>query len=295
MVRIAVIGNMNVDLIALFEDLPGIDEGRETSQWRVLPGGSGSNFSVAARTLGASVNLYTAVGTGYFSNMIRSELEKLGVRVIGISKEGEQSLIFIASTPKGKVMYSLKGASHMLMPEDLPNDIDGDIVHVASKPSSFALKYVDRYRVSFSPGPHVFEASLEEMMDTIRRCNLVFLNEAEARHLGMYPKPVVMPKELMIVTLGEKGSVIFLSNGDVYYIKPYHVNDVIDTTGAGDVYAAAFITEYIKSGNPITAAKVASVAGAIAVTVMGGFVILDLQSLYEASKSIEAMKLESDL
>ena len=294
MVRIAVIGNMNVDLIALFEDLPGIDEGRETSQWRVLPGGSGSNFSVAARTLGASVNLYTAIGTGYFSKMIKGELEKLGVKVIGIRKEGEQSLIFIASTPKGKVMYSLKGASHMLRLEDLPNELDGEIVHIASKPPSFALKYAGRHRVSFSPGPHVFGAPLEEMIDAIKKSNLVFLNEAEARHLGMYPKPIAMPSEALVVTLGEKGSVVFLSNGETYYIQPYRVEIVVDTTGAGDVYAAAFVTEYLKTGDPIEAARVASVAGAMAVTVMGGFVILDPQSLYEASRAVRAMKLESD-
>ncbi len=294
MVKVAVIGNMNVDLIALFEDLPGIDEGRETSQWKVLPGGSGSNFSVAARTLGVDVNLYTALGTGHFSRAIKEELERLGVKIIGIRKEGEQSLIFIASTPKGKVMYSLKGASHMLKPEDLPNELDGDIVHIASKPPSFALKYAGKQRVSFSPGPHVFETPLEEIIEAMKRSNLVFLNEAEARHLGMYPRPIAMSSEVLVVTLGEKGSVVFLSNGESYYIQPYHIEVVVDTTGAGDVYAAAFVTEYLRTGDPIRAARVASVAGAMAVTVMGGFVMLDPQSLYEASKVVRAMKLESD-
>ena len=289
MVKIAVIGNMNVDLIALFDELPGLDEGRETSDWKALPGGSGSNFSVAAKTLGASVTLYTAVGTGHFSKLIKEELERLGIRIHGIRKEGEQSLIFIASTPKGKVMYSLKGASHKLLPEDLPDTLNGDVIHVASKPSNFVFKYSGKGRLSYSPGPHVFQTELEMMLESIKKSDIVFLNESEARHLNMYPHPIVMPKELLVVTLGEKGSVVFLRDS-AYYVEPFKVDTVVDTTGAGDVYAAAFLTEYLRSKDPLRAAKVASVAGAIAVTVMGGFVMLDSQVVYEAARQVRAMK-----
>ena len=49
---LSVIGNANVDLIAFLKDLPSLDEGRESEDWLLTPGGSGSNVSVAASSLG---------------------------------------------------------------------------------------------------------------------------------------------------------------------------------------------------------------------------------------------------
>ncbi len=291
MVRIVVIGNINIDLIAFLDELPGLDEGREAKDWKLLPGGSGSNFSVAARSLGAEVELYSAVGTGYFSKVIVEELERLGIKVYGTLKEGEQSLIFIASTPKGKVMFSLKGVSHMLRPEDLPESFGADILHVATKPPEFPRKYVGKERISYSPGSHTFGHE-DEIREIIPDLDFVFINEAEAKALRLYPSPDVLPKTALVVTLGEKGSMIF-ARGRRLKVGAFPVENVVDTTGAGDVYAAAFLTRYLETGDLVESAKFASAAGAIAVTTAGGFVLLDRQSLESAAKHVRVEEMRT--
>jgi len=284
MVRIVVIGNINVDLIAFLDDLPSLDEGREAREWKILPGGSGSNFAVASRSLGAEVELYAAIGTGHFSRSIVKRLEFLGVKVFGPLKEGEQSVVFIASTPKGKVMYSLKGVSHSLRPEELPEGFAADALHVATKPVEFVKKYIGKEKiVSYSPGSYVFEEN-HEIRSIAEKLDFLFLNEKEARKLES-EGPIPLPRKALIITKGERGSLV-ITRSSKLAVSALHVERVVDTTGAGDVFAAAFLTTYLKTRDIVAAAKLASAAGAMAVTAPGGFVVLDRQTLEEAARRV---------
>lgn len=50
------------------------------------------------------------------------------------------------------------------------------------------------------------------------------------------------------ITLAEKGSVTF-HNGKEYYIDAIPVKNIVDTTGCGDSYHAAFIASYLNNNN----------------------------------------------
>lgn len=77
--------------------------------------------------------------------------------------------------------------------------------------------------------------------------------------LGYYNELASKHGKLLIVTLGAKGSVVF-HEGNIYKQEAVPVPKVIDTTGCGDSYLAAFSIEYYKSGN----IKNSMEAGAIA-------------------------------
>ena len=75
----------------------------------------------------------------------------------------------------------------------------------------------------------------------------------------------------IIVTLGEKGSYILSRTGIEARIPmiPPRVND-IDTTGAGDTYMTAFMFEYMRSQDLVTAGMFASAAASIFIEQGGG-------------------------
>ncbi|MHC5306333.1 adenosine kinase [Bartonella sp. LJL80] len=97
---------------------------------------------------------------------------------------------------------------------------------------------VDRYR--------------DEFLELIRTgtVDIVFANEAEL--LSLYETSsfdMAMTairndvRGFACVTLGEKGSVVMRRN-ETFSVKAYPVDEVVDQTGAGDVYAAGFLYGY---------------------------------------------------
>ena len=76
-----------------------------------------------------------------------------------------------------------------------------------------------------------------------------------------------------VLTAGDAGALLFV-NGDRYDVRPHRVREV-DGTGAGDVFAAAFLIEYHHHGNAWDAAAVAACAGALTVEGEGTAAIPD--------------------
>jgi len=74
--------------------------------------------------------------------------------------------------------------------------------------------------------------------------------------------------KIAIMTLGEKGAMIATNQG-ISVIPPIPVN-VVDTTGAGDTYMAAFLSEYIKTENIVRAGQFASATSSILIEKSGG-------------------------
>ena len=85
------------------------------------------------------------------------------------------------------------------------------------------------------------------------------------------------------LTAGAAGALLFV-NGERYEVRPHPANE-LDGTGAGDVFAAAFLIEYHAHGNAWDAAAVAACAGALAVEGVGTASIPDRATLDEAVRA----------
>ncbi|NIN53594.1 MAG: hypothetical protein GTO23_10670 [Nitrososphaeria archaeon] len=65
--------------------------------------------------------------------------------------------------------------------------------------------------------------------------------------------------EVVLVTMGEDGSLIGCEEM-IRHIPAFKPNEIVDPTGAGDAYSAAFLVEYLRSKDPVRAALFASSA-----------------------------------
>ena len=88
------------------------------------------------------------------------------------------------------------------------------------------------------------------------------------------------------LTAGEDGAVLFV-NGDRYAVRAHPAREV-DGTGAGDVFAAAFLADYHRHGNAWDAAALAACAGALAVEAEGTAAIPDRATLDAALEAYRA-------
>jgi len=74
--------------------------------------------------------------------------------------------------------------------------------------------------------------------------------------------------EVVIITLGKEGSVV--SNGKDIIKIPVFKTNTIDTTGAGDIYCAAFLSEYLRTRDLYKSGLYASAAASILTEKTGG-------------------------
>jgi ribokinase len=79
----------------------------------------------------------------------------------------------------------------------------------------------------------------------------------------------VRPKGIMILTLGEDGALVIFPDGREPTHVPGLAAHVVDTTGAGDAFAGAFLSVWLNTRDAITAARYGNAAGAFAVSLEG--------------------------
>jgi sugar/nucleoside kinase (ribokinase family) len=120
---------------------------------------------------------------------------------------------------------------------------------------------------------NIVESNLEFLHDIIREyVDIVFANEEEARaYTGKEPEEALITIsehcEIAIVKIGKDGSYIKSGNQTVQ-IQPRKAN-CIDTTGAGDVYAAGFLFGLSKKYSLEVCGKIGSLVSGNVVEVLG--------------------------
>ena len=86
--------------------------------------------------------------------------------------------------------------------------------------------------------------------------------------------------EIAALTRSEKGSIV-VTNGEVHVIDAEPVERVVDTTGAGDLYAAGFLYGYTRGLSLPTCGRLASRAAAEIISHFGARPERDLAALAE--------------
>ncbi len=130
--------------------------------------------------------------------------------------------------------------------------------------------------------------------DLIGHFDLVFLNrdviqEATRCRAGLAPVVEatlalvrsVSPKGIMILTLGEDGALVIFPDDREPVHVPGLAAHVVDTTGAGDAFAGAFLAVWLNTHDAITAARYGNAAGAVAVSVEGSQTSVPTAALLE--------------
>jgi sugar/nucleoside kinase (ribokinase family) len=252
----------------------------------IRAGGSAANTIYGLANLGVEAGFIASIGEDEFGQIFKSELEKSGI----------ETKMKVCATPSGRAIAFVTpdaertfgvclGAAIELTPEDLSADMFAgyDIMHIegylvqnhALITRAAELAKSQGLKISLDMASYnVVEENLEFLKDYIKKfVDIVFANEEEAKAFtGKEPEEALLTIkemcELAIVKLGMKGSIV-KSDNEIVTIPIIKAN-CIDTTGAGDFYAAGFLTGLIqgesltKCGNmgAILAGKVIEEIGA---------------------------------
>ena len=141
-------------------------------------------------------------------------------------------------------------------------------------------------------GRIVHSCDREEIRKIIEIVDFVKPNEQEVETITGEKDPLIglqrlrsMGSAVPIVTLAERGSLL-LDGNKLFRVPPFPTTHAIDPTGAGDVYAGSFITEYTRSGSLSEAALFASAAASLMVEQVGPDFRLAPKDIQERKEAI---------
>lgn len=252
-------------------DLDAIEGSDVTGAVRVLPGGSAANFAVWVARLGAGSALISAVGDDYAGTFIRADLEREGVLAHLQRVPAATAAIAVLINAQGeRTMITERAAALLLTPAMVtPSMIPpGSHLHLPAyslfiEPMcSAALAAAARCREgggtvavdSSSVGPLMSfgKDRFTKLLDDLSP-DMLFANHAEAAFLSGVEQAeegsLILQRHAPLV-VWKLGAAGVLARAETLAREPGLAVPTLDSTGAGDAFAAAFTVAY-RAGAPL--------------------------------------------
>ncbi|MBZ5592376.1 MAG: carbohydrate kinase family protein [Acidobacteriia bacterium] len=253
-------------------------------------GGNGASTSYTLGKLGTPVRLIGMVGQDAFGDVVLSKLAGAGVETAGIARSPAPTattVVLVDSSGNRMFLHRL-GASGEAFAK--PVEFTPDVTRGMSRfhlASVFGLPKLrphtaDLLRRAREAG---LETSVDTQWDTLGRwmqdlapclpyTDLLFMNEDEARMLTGASDPAraagVMQghgARTVVLKLSGRGCAVF-GPGVAIECPAFDV-PVVDTTGAGDCFAGAFLAARLRGRSDADAAKFANATGALVIQQLG--------------------------
>ena len=262
------IGSINIDLVY---QVPHLVQPGETLAARAMHrnlGGKGANQSIAAARAGARVAHCGAVG--YDGQDMVAEIGAAGVDtgLINISKaETGHAVIAVDDAGENAIML-FEGANGMvdttLLKEAIQTVGPGDWVMLQNEiPVTAEAAEMARAR-----GANVIYSAAPFDPDAVLAClphvTHLLLNEIENAALEALGTELA-DQLVRVVTQGAAGAT-WIAPGQNMHVAAFAVQDVVDTTGAGDCFAGNLVAALERGQSPIDAMYFAQAAAAIQIT-----------------------------
>ena len=253
MAKVAVVGSYGVGLTVELERMPGAGETVIGRTFRTDHGGKGSNQAIGAARLGAEVEFLTAIGDDAFGHEAVALWEREGVRAQALFAPAATMTAPILVEPSGENrIVVVPGALEHLTPahvDDFSDRIAGaDVLLVQLEIPVWTALYA--LQVGRSAGVRTILNPAPAPSEPIEpACDYVTPNESEA-------PSVAAADAAFVYTLGERGAEL---HGE---LVPAFPANVVDTTGAGDAFAAAFAVALAEGAEEREAVRWGCAAGA---------------------------------
>ena len=243
------VGSVNMDLVAYVDTMPQAGQTVTGRTFRTVPGGKGANQAVAAARAGADVSFVGAVGDDVFAAQLRQNLAdngcstsrlrtvpgSSGIAHIRVSDGGENTIVVVpgANASVGDLDATdtqlLADQDVLLLQLELP--MAGVLAAARAGTAAWTV---------LTPAP--VQELPAELLDLV---DLLMPNQHEAAAItGERDPRRALPALLRLVpaaviTLGADGALLGRRGAEPQWV-PAAASTVVDTTGAGDAFCAAF-------------------------------------------------------
>lgn len=251
-----------------------------------VPGGSACNTLVGYAKLGGEAAFVSKTGEDELGKLFALHLKNSNVQsLIKHTNEPTGRVLSVVTPDAERTMFSYLGASDTLSLDDFPENVfDGAALTYIEGYRAFDAKtfrgVLERSKAAGVPTALDFGSfgvvnvcrSLFESLFAEGLIDMIFANEEEAKaYTGKEPREALEElakyTSLAVVKLGAEGALVS-HKGIVFEITAKKVQ-ALDTTGAGDLWAAGFLFGFLSGSDIPECGKLASEVAAEVVQVQG--------------------------
>ena len=270
-------------------------------------GGSAANTAACLASLGARVRFVGKVADDELGKVFSEDIRTAGVEYDtppgSADGPGTGRCLVLVTPDAEKTMCTNLGAGATIDPADLHLDAIAEARvlymegYLVGPPGTTAT--VDRAvevarqagtLVAFSASdPGWVELQRDALWALLERVDLLFANEPEAKGLAGHDEldkaigALLDRVPTVAVTLGAEGCVIAARGAAAIRVPAAPVEAVVDSTGAGDSFAAGYLYGVVNDLDPETSARLGALAAAEVVSHLGARPVTGLRQLAEAS------------
>jgi len=238
-------------------------------------GGGATNTAVCLARLGNKVACISKMGSGSNSSKVTKHLEREGIdtSLIVRSKKGRTGYsIILDSIEHDRTILTFKGSNNDLKFSEIKlnklktkwfyfSTMLKDGFKTLEKLAKFAEK--KKIKIAFNASSYLVKKGTNFLKEILKRTDIFVLNKEEAKTLALgndiknlLVKIRKLGPKIVIITNGKNDANAF-DGKFIYTLKPNNVR-VVETTGAGDAFAASFLSGMIKKNDIEFALKMAS-------------------------------------
>jgi ribokinase len=301
-IEVVGLGAMNMDYLYRVERI--LNDGEAVAKgFTKTPGGSAANTVYGLARLGIKAGFLGIVSNDEDGRLLAQDFKQAGVDTsqIKVKSKSKTGMVLCLTDSLGKrSLYVLPGANSLLKTDDLSiNYVNkAKLLHVSSFTDEAQFKLTlelvnhlaPSIKLSFSPGALYVRKGLKALALIIKRSHVLFINQSEIEQLTS--KDVISGAEIclnqgcqiVVVTLGkgtniEPGKVAHHRTNAVAYIRdawneyaiklPSENKETVDTTGAGDAFAAGFLYGLLQNKNLKTCGQLGNIIAQFSIMKLG--------------------------
>ncbi len=233
----------------------------------IISGGSAANTAVGFQSLGGKCSFIGQIGNDKFGDYFSKELNKAGVffqdKDCQLSEKTSKSIVLVTPDAErsmntflgASIKFNINSVDERLITNSNMIYVEGYLFdqHDAKEAIYHCCEIAksNNIQIAFSLSDlFCIDRHRKEFLNLIHDyVNVIFANESEIKSLYKLELSeslcnIKTNVETGAITLGPKGSIVF-ENEIEHYIDPVYVEEPIDTTGAGDLFASGFLYGFI--------------------------------------------------
>jgi ribokinase len=259
-------------MVAQVERYPEADDEVFVSNLTLFSGGAAANTAYACAKLGLKTAFIGKLGRNdVFTTKILTDFREVMVdtNFIKYSDKHNTGSAFVALKREGeRRIFAFSGAANFLSRVDIREEeitqtkaiYLSSLKNIESFIQAASIGRSHGIPIVLNPGMLIVEQGYERIKMLLRKTDILIMSQREFRILydikdrGINPKSIQeeafdifsLGIRVLVITIGEKGAII-LTDENAEIMPSIRVNNVADTTGAGDAFSAGFLWGFIQN------------------------------------------------